>query len=325
MRAIGVEKRLESFRKAFSQELVALGEEEPDLVVLDADLQRSTGTRAFAERFPQRFINVGISEQDMVSTAAGLAIAGKKPLASTFAVFLLRAWEQIRNTVARDRLNVKLVGTHAGLSPIGDGASHQALEDVAALRGIPGMTIVSPADAEATRVLLRHLVKSHRGPAYMRLGRDNAIPVYTGEEARLLRLGEPQVVVEGGDVVLFATGPMVGVAVMASKLLGEAGIGAGVVDVHTLKPLSPRVVDMARGTALAVSLEEHNVIGGLGSALAEAFSANPRSVPPLLRLGVVERFGTAARDYWEVLEFFRLTPRWVAKRVLEEVRGGNGS
>lgn len=307
------EVRLGSYRKAFSRALTRLGEQVPDLVVLDADLQRSTGTRAFAEMFPQRFINVGISEQDMVSTAAGLAIAGKRPLASTFAMFMMRAWEQIRNTIARDRLNVKLVGTHSGLSPIGDGSSHQALEDIAALRGIPGMTIVSPADEAATEALIGELVASHRGPAYVRLGRDNAVTVY-GEEPPI-QLGRANVVREGSDIMIFATGPMVGVSLMASRLLEARGVSVGVVDVHTIKPLDPHVVEMARQAEVAVSLEEHNTLGGLGSAVAELLASHQRGAPPLFRLGVEERFGTAGRSYWEVLEFFDLAPHQVSRKV----------
>ena len=308
--------RFESYRRAFGETLVELGQSCRDLVVLDADTPRSTGTLIFAERFPERFINVGISEQDLVATAAGLAIAGKIPVAAAFAMFLMRAWEQIRNTIARDGLNVKLVGTHSGLSAHLDGSSHQSLEDLAVMRALPRLTVVVPADAVAVRSLTRQAVLEHKGPLYMRLGRDNAPRVYReGEE---LRIGGASVLEDPGDVVIFACGPMVSVALEASRILARRGLRVGVVDVYTLKPLDEETILRQAGKAgLVVTLEEHRVVGGLGSAIAELLAEKlPRRV---LRLGVGEAFGTSARSYGQLLEYMKLAPTHVARAVEGEL------
>lgn len=308
--------RFESYRRAFGEALVELGQSCRDLVVLDADTPRSTGTLVFARRFSERFINLGISEQDLVATAAGLAIAGKIPVAAAFAMFLMRAWEQIRNTIARDGLNVKLVGTHSGLSAHLDGSSHQSLEDLAVMRALPRLTVVVPADATAVRSLTRQAVLEHKGPLYMRLGRDNAPRVYgEGEE---LRIGGARVLEDPGDAVIFACGSMVGVALEASRILARRGLRVGVVDVYTLKPLDEETILRQAGkTGLVVTLEEHRVVGGLGSAIAELLAEKmPRRV---LRLGVVEAFGTSARSYVQLLEYMKLAPTHVARAVEGEL------
>jgi len=258
-----------------------------------------------------------LSEQDLIATAAGLAIAGKTPVAAAFAVFLMRGWEQIRNLAARDRLNVKLIGTHAGLSPHMDGSSHQSLEDIALMRSIPGMTVVVPADAYSTFQLTVKAVKGHRGPLYMRLGRDNAPAVYRGDEE--LRIGGSTVPREGCDVTIMACGSSVGLALETARLLERTGIEAEVIDLYTVKPLDVRTVaGSVRKTGVAVTIESHNVVGGLGSAVAEVIT--DYAPARLVRLGVAERFGESARSYRELLEYFRLTPRWLAKKVLEMVR-----
>ncbi|MEB3780920.1 MAG: transketolase family protein [Desulfurococcales archaeon] len=307
---------VESYRRAFSEALLDVGSRNRDLVVLDADTARSTGTLAFAKKYPERFINIGISEQDLVDTAAGLAIAGKTPVAAAFSMFMLRAFEQIRNTVARDSLNVKLVGTHSGLSAVIDGASHQSLEDLAVYRAIPNMTVVSPADAIATRILVSRAIEEHRGPLYMRLGRDNAFRVYDDSED--FRIGGFRVIRDGSDVMILSIGPMVWVSLQASEILMAKGIDAGVVDVYTLKPLDRRgIVKVVSRTGLVVTVEEHNIIGGLGSAIAEVLAEEKPS--KMLRIGVNDSFGSSARSYDELLEFFGLTPKAVAKRILEVV------
>ena len=304
--------RYDSYRRAFGEALAELGGKCRDLVVLDADTPRSTGTILFAERFPERFVNVGISEQDLVATAAGLAIAGKIPVAAAFAVFLMRGWEQIRNTIARDGLNVKLVGTHSGFSAHLDGSSHQSLEDIAVMRTLPRFTVLVPADAVAVRSLTRQAVLEHRGPLYMRLGRDNAPVVYSEEEE--LRIGGARVLEEAGDAVIFTCGAMVGVALEASRILAGKGLRVGVVDVYTVKPLDEEtILRQARKAGLVVTLEEHSVVGGLGSAIAELLAEKmPKRV---LRLGVAEAFGTSARSYEQLLEYMKLAPSHVAKAI----------
>ncbi len=302
----------ESYRRAVSSILLELGEVHKDLVVLDADTGRSTGSLAFGKRFPDRYVNVGISEQDLIGTAAGIAIAGLRPVAMGFAMFIMRAFEQVRNTVARDRLNVKIIATHAGLSPHLDGASHQSLEDVAAMRSIPGMTVVSPADYNSTRALVREAVERHRGPLYMRLGRDNAVHVYDSEDG--VRLGRVTVVRDPVDVAIYAMGPMVGVSLEASRLLEASGIRAGVVDVHTVKPIdSASIARISSKAILSVTVEEHNTLGGLGGAVAEVLAET--GAGRLVRIGVEERFGSSAKRYEDLLEHMGLTPRAVASRI----------
>uniref|UniRef100_A0A7J3ZIQ2 2-oxoacid oxidoreductase (ferredoxin) n=1 Tax=Fervidicoccus fontis TaxID=683846 RepID=A0A7J3ZIQ2_9CREN len=306
-----------SYRKAFAKALIDLGERNSNLVVIDADTPKSTGTMEFAMKFPERFINIGISEQDLVSTAAGLAIAGLTPVAAAFAIFLMRAWEQTRNTIARDRLNVKLVGTHAGLSAHYDGSSHQSLEDISLMRAIPGMTVVVPADFLATYELTIKAVEEHKGPLYMRLGRDNAPRVYS--ETGSLELGRVSPLVDGFDLTVIACGPSVAVALEVSRLGKQQGLGIEVLDAHTVKPLDEAgILKSVRKTGRVVTIEEHNIIGGLGSAIAELLAEN--YPVPLLRVGVRDSFGVSARSYEELLEFFKLTPKHVwssIKRWLE--------
>ncbi|MEM1619740.1 MAG: transketolase family protein [Fervidicoccaceae archaeon] len=312
-----VQLTAKSYRKALGETLVELGLRNSDVVVLDADTARSTGTFAFAEMFPHRFFNIGISEQDLISTAAGMAIAGLLPVAVAFASFMMRGWEQIRNTVARDRLNVKLVGTHAGLSAHIDGSSHQALEDLALTRVLPGFTVVSPADAIATRELLRCALEEVVGPVYVRLGRDNALEVY--ERGDSLRLGRASVLRDGEDVLVVACGPMVRIALEASKLAEKVGLRAMVVDLHTIKPPDSRaLVEHARRTGCVLTLEEHSVVGGLGSTVAEVLS---EEYPvPLRRIGIRESFGTSARSYEELLAHYGLTPEKVLDEIIKLIK-----
>lgn len=300
---------IESFREAFGRALVELGREEGRLVVLDADVKDSTKTVYFARAYPERFFQVGISEQDMVSMAAGFAIAGKIPVASAFAAFLMRAWEQIRNTVARDNLNVKLVSTHSGFSDHMDGSSHQCLEDVAITRVLPNMTVVVPADAPSVYPLLKQVVELE-GPVYMRLGRDYAPRVYEKPE---LELGKASVLREGDDVLLIANGVMVSVALDVAKTLEEKEISAGVVDLHTVKPLDEEtLLKLGSRVETIVTLEEHSVYGGLGGAVAELFSEKmPKRV---IRIGTTE-FGRSSRDYVSLLDRYGLTAEKVSRRL----------
>lgn len=300
---------IESFREAFGRALVELGRENPNLVVLDADVKSSTKTAYFERAFPERFIQVGISEQDMVSMAGGLAIAGKIPVVSAFAAFLMRAWEQIRNTIARDNLNVKLVPTHSGFSDHMDGSSHQCLEDIALMRVLPNMTVVVPADAPSVPVLLRQAVELD-GPVYMRLGRDHAPRVYDSPK---LELGKASVLRKGSDVLLVAAGVMVSVALETARKLEERGISAGVIDMHTIKPLDEEtLLKLASRVELVVTLEEHSIHGGLGGAVAEVLSE--KMPKRLIRIGTTE-FGRSSRDYFALLERYGLTAESVVRKV----------
>lgn len=301
-----------SFREAFGQALLELGEQVHDLVVVDADVFKSTRTLYFAKKFSERFITVGISEQDLVDVAAGLALGGKIPVASTYAMFMMRGWEQIRNTIARDHLNVKLIATHAGLSDYLDGSSHQCLEDVALMRVIPGMTVLVPADDIATKQLLFQSVINHKGPLYMRLGRDNAYRVYSNESELLI--GRAQLLKEGSDVSIIANGVMVSIALEVANLLKEKKINAEVIDMHTVKPLDvTTLIHTASKTGKVVTIEEHNIIGGLGSAISEVLSEHKPVF--IKRIGIPDVFGTAGRSYEELLSYFGLVSERISKII----------
>lgn len=302
-----------SLRDEFGDALVELGRMYEDLVVLDADLSRSTRTHKFAQEYPGRFFNVGISEQDLMGTAAGLALEGKIPVTSTYAVFAGRAWEQIRNTIARSGLNVKIVVTHAGLSNFADGSSHQSVEDIAIMRAIPGMTIIVPSDAVEMKGALRAAVE-FRGPVYMRLGRD--APLVFDRDYRY-ELGRCVLLRDGKDVAVVAAGIMVGKALEAAELLQERGISVCVLDVHTIKPLDGEgIIRAASRTGAVVTAEEHSVIGGLGGAVSELLSEN--SPVPIERVGIRDMYGQSG-EYEQLLIKHRLTPNDIAAACIRAV------
>jgi len=298
-------------REAYGRVLVELGEQYPDLVVLDADLSKSTKTYEFSKRFPERFFNMGIAEQNMMGTAAGLALAGKIPCASTFAVFAVgRAFDQIRNSIAYPGLNVKIIASHAGITVGEDGASHQSIEDISLIRTIPNMTVIVPADATETAQAVKAAV-AYNGPVYIRLGRPK-VPVLFGADYQF-QLDRSLVLREGTDAVIFAAGIMVSEALKAASLLAEEGIQAAVVNVHTIKPLDERtIVDLAEKTGAVVTAEEHSIYGGLGSAVAEVLSE--RCPTPLVRVGIKDRFGESGSPA-NLLEFFGLTAPYIAEAV----------
>jgi len=301
----------------FGRALVEKGATDPNLVVLDADVSASTKTGFFQEAYPDRFIQIGISEQDLVGVASGLAVSGKTPVAAAFATFIVgRAWEQVLNTVARQNLNVKIVGTHSGLSPSADGESHQSIADIAAVRVIPYMSVVVPADAAAAGCLTREMI-DRRGPVYMRLSR-GATPVVYPDDVEL-RIGRAETLSEGSDVAIIAAGNMVHVALQAAESLRGDGMEAKVVDMHTVKPMdTSAVIESAEETGAVVTVEEHSVIGGLGGAVSEVLSENYPT--PLRRVGIMDRFGTSSRNYQRLLERYGLTPAAVAeaaRQVLE--------
>lgn len=291
-------------RDAYGEALAELGRQNPDIVVLDADLSSSTKTAVFAREFPDRFFNLGIAEANMVGVAAGLAAAGKIPFASTFAVFAPgRVYDQLRVSVCYPGLPVKVAATHAGLTVGEDGASHQALEDLALTRVLPNLTVVVPADAVETRGAVT-AAAAHPGPVYIRLGRAPVPTVYPDDH--VFRLGRYDVLRPGSDVSLVACGVMVEVCLQAARLLEAEGVSASVVNASTLKPLDAEtLLAEASRTGAVVTAEEHSVIGGLGGAVAELLAEG--CPVPVVRVGVRDRFGQSGSPA-ELLEAYGLTP-----------------
>ena len=316
--------KLTQTRHAYGEALLELGSQRPEIVVLDADLYKSTRTVLFRDAFPERFFDMGISEADMVSTAAGMAATGLIPYCNSFAIFITGiCYMPIRIQVAYPSLPAKLIGSSAGLTQGPDGASHQSLEDVSIMRGLPNMTVISPADEVETRQAT-WAIAAWPGPVYMRLGR-YPVPRLHDEEY-CFEIGKATTLREGADVAIFATGHVVCKALDAADTLARYRIEAQVINVSTIKPLDDAAVWEAAGNrALLVSVEEHSIIGGLGSAIAECLSgiATPRppSPPPLLRLGVRDEFGESGLAD-ELLEKHRLTGQLIAediRRALEKV------
>lgn len=303
-----MDKKLIATRDAYGKTLLELGSENPNIIVLDADLSASTKTSVFAKEFPNRFFNMGISEQDMVSTAAGFATCGKTVFASTFAVFGSgRAWDQIRMSCAYTKLNVKVVVTHGGITTGEDGASHQANEDIAIMRVIPNMTVVVPADAIETGKVIR-AAANFIGPAYIRLSR-LATPVIHENENYDFKLGKGIVMRSGQDVSIFACGIMVSSALDAASELHKNGVSAEVVNLHTIKPIDKKLIlETAKKTKAVVCVEEHSIIGGLGSAVSEVLSEN--FPVPVIRVGIKDTFGESGKPA-ELLVKYGLTPKHI--------------
>ena len=304
---------MKATRDAYGEVLVELGAENGNIVVLDADLSGSTKTGVFAKKFPERFFNMGIAEANMVGTAAGLAAAGKIPFVSTFAIFAAgRAWEQIRQSVAYPKANVKIVPTHGGITVGEDGGSHQSVEDIALMRAIPNMTVIVPADAVETRKAIR-AVAEHKGPVYVRLGR-NKVPAIFQEDYNF-EIGKGCEVVPGTDMTFITTGIMTGQAVIAAELLKKEGISARVVHIATIKPLDREIIlKAAEETGAIVTAEEHSIIGGLGGAVAELLAETRPT--PVKRVGVRDRFGTSGKAE-ELIKYFGLTPDDLAEAARE--------
>lgn len=305
-------------RAAYGKALVALAEEYPDLVVLDADLSTATMTNGFGKAYPERFFDVGIAECDMVGIAAGLAACGKKPFANSFAMFIAgRAFEQVRNSVAYPHLNVKIVGSHGGLSVGEDGATHQCCEDFATMRSLPGMVVCCPCDGAEMIAAVKALL-DYDGPAYLRLGRlavdtvTDTIPGYRFE------LGKGVTLREGSDVTVIAVGLMVQKALAAAELLGAEGVSVRVIDMHTVKPLDTElVIKAAQETGCIVTTEEHNIVGGLGEAVCACVSE--RCPVPVLRHGVADAFGRSGKAE-QVLEHYGLTAEGIAEKVRQALK-----
>lgn len=290
-------------REAYGEALLAMGKKNEKIVVLDADLSKSTKTSVFAGTFPERFINMGISEQDLLGTAAGLAAAGKIPFASTFAVFATgRAFEQIRNSIAYTKLKVIIAASHAGITVGEDGGSHQSIEDISLMRSLPNMTVVVPADAVETAKAVEAAVE-YPGPVYLRLGR-MGVPAIFADDYQFT-IGQAVTLKEGQDVSILATGIMVAEALAAAEMLQEKGIKARVINIHTIKPLDEKaVIAAAQETGALVTAEEHSIIGGLGSAVAEVLVEN--HPVPLERVGIKDIFGQSGTP-GQLLEEYGLT------------------
>ena len=299
-------------RQSYGEAIAELGKENENVVVLDADLAGATKTNIFAKEFPDRFFDMGIAEQDMIATAAGFATCGKIPFASTFALFATgRAYDQIRNSICYPNLNVKICATHCGITVGEDGATHQMLEDMNLMRGLPNMTVISPADDIEAKWAVKEAAKIN-GPVYIRFGRASTPIIHENEEK--LELGKAIQFGDGTDATVFATGIMVAEALKAKEELEKEGINIRVVDFHTIKPIdSEMIIKCAKETRKLISVEEHSIIGGLGSAVAEVLVENCPA--KLTRMGINDCFGKSG-SAGELLKYFGLT----SKEIIENVK-----
>ncbi len=306
---------MQNCRAVYGETLVELGRENERIVVLEADLGKTTMTKLFEKEFPGRFFEMGIGEQNMVSVAAGLALCGKIAFVNSFAVFAAgRPYDQIRVSVCIGKVNVKIIGSSCGLSDFGDGATHQGIEDIAIMRAIPNMTILSPADGIETKKIVR-AAADYQGPVYIRIIR-NDVPDVT-EESQEFKIGRPSVIREGTDVTVFAHGYMVYKALKAAETLEKQGISLRIVNVSTLKPIDEEAIkELADGVRGIVTVEEHTIIGGLANAVA--FVLRGWAIP-IETVAIQDCFGQSALSYEELLEHYGLTDKAIikaAKRVL---------
>jgi len=303
-------------REAYGNALAEFGSDSR-IVVFDADLSKSTKTDTFKKKFPERFFNMGIAEGNMMAVAAGMASCGKIVFASSFAMFAAgRAFEQVRNSICYSKLNVKIGASHAGISVGEDGASHQSIEDIALMRAIPNMTVLSPADAVETRHAVKAAIE-HDGPVYLRLGR-LGVPVIYEESSYKYEFGKGIMLSEGNDATIIATGLMVNLALEAKALLLQEGINARVINIHTIKPIDEEIiVKAAEETGAIVTAEEHNIIGGLGSAVAEVLVE--KYPVPMLRVGVQDKFGKSGKPD-KLMEMYGLTAAEIARRTKEVLK-----
>ena len=304
-------------REAYGKALAALANTNENVVVLDADLSKSTKTADFKVVAPERFFNMGIAEGNMMGVAAGLSTCGKVPFVSTFAMFATgRAFEQIRNSICYPKLNVKVCATHAGLTVGEDGASHQAIEDISLMRSVPNMVVINPADDIETEAAIK-AVAEMEGPCYVRLGR-MAVSRVNDETNYNFVIGKGITLAEGNDVAIIATGIMVEAALEAKEELAKEGINARVINIHTIKPIDEElIIKAAKETGVIVTAEEHSIIGGLGSAVAEVVSE--KCPVPVLRVGVKDTFGESGKPN-ELLEKYGLTSNNIVNKVKEVIK-----
>lgn len=299
-------------RQSYGEALLELGRENKDIVVLDADLSGATKTKLFAKEFSERFFDMGISEQDMMSTAAGMSTMGKIPYASTFAVFAAgRAYDQIRNSICYPKLNVKICATHAGITVGEDGATHQMLEDISMMRTLPNMTVISTSDDTQTKWAVKEISKI-QGPVYLRLSR-LATPVIYDENEKF-EIGKGKQFGNGTDATVIATGVTVIEALKAKEELAKEGIDIRVVDMHTIKPIDKEIIiKSAKETNKIITIEDHNIIGGLGTAVCEVLSEEyPKKV---VRMGIKDEFGTSGKAE-ELMKHFKITSKDIIEKIL---------
>lgn len=299
-------------RESYGEPLLELGKENNDIVVLDADLAGATKTDLFAKEFPNRFFDMGIAEANMMSTAAGFATCGKIPYASTFAVFAAgRAYDQIRNSICYPNLNVKICATHCGITVGEDGATHQMIEDLALMRTLPNMTVISTSDDTQTKWAIKEISKI-KGPVYVRLARMKTPIIY--ENNTKFEIGKAIQIGDGEDATIFATGVTVSEAIKAKASLEKQGVFIRVVDMHTIKPIDEQVIlNCAKETKSLISIEDHNIIGGLGSAISEVLTS--KYPAKLIRMGIEDTFGKSGKAE-ELMKFFKITSDDIIKVVL---------
>ena len=302
-------------RQSYGEELARLGEENKNIVVLDADLSTATKTEIFAKKFPDRFINVGIAEQNLMGIAAGLSTFGKIPYASTFAVFAAgRAYEQIRNSIAYPKLNVKICATHAGITVGEDGATHQMLEDLSLMRSLPNMTVMCTSDDTQTRWAVREISKI-KGPVYLRLCRLATPIIYEPvDEINKFEIGKAVQIGEGTDASIFATGVTVSEAIKAQEILKQKGINVRVIDFHTIKPIDREmIVKCAKETKRIITVEDHNIIGGLGSSVCEVLAEGyPCKVE---RMGIMDTFGESGKAE-ELMKKYKIDSTAIVEKIV---------
>ena len=304
-----MEEERKATRQSYGEALLELGKENADIVVLDADVSTATKTDLFAKEFPNRFFDMGIAEQNMVSTAAGMATCKKIPYVSTFAVFAAgRAYDQIRNSVCYPELNVKICATHGGITVGEDGATHQMIEDLSMMRTLPNMTVISTSDDVQTKWAVREISKI-KGPTYLRLSRLTTPIIYN--ENQYFEIGKSIQMGEGTEATVFATGVTVSEALKAQKVLKEKGIDIRVIDIHTIKPIDKEmIIKCAKETKKLISIEDHNIIGGLGAAIAEVLTEECPA--KLIRLGVNDTFGKSGKAE-DLMRFFGITVEDIVK------------
>jgi transketolase len=308
--------KTKSIRSAYGKTLVELGKINNDIVVLDADLACSTQTAMFGKEFPERFFNMGIAEQDMITTAAGLASQGKTPFASTFAMFATgRTYDQIRNSVAYPQFNVKIVATHGGITVGEDGASHQALEDVALMRNLPHMTVIVPADCKECEEAIKYAANT-KGPMYVRIARTNVPDIFDENykfdlKAKVLR--------QGKDVTIVTNGETLAEVIECANILEKSGIDAQIINAPVVKPLDNGTILEGAKTGLVVTVENHSIIGGLGSAVCEVLSENMPT--PVYRIGINDEFGQSGEQR-ELMEFYGLTAEKLAEKIKGKLKEG---
>ena len=300
-------------RQSYGEALKELGHKNKNVVALDADLATATKTEIFAKEFPERFFDMGIAEQNMLATAAGFATCGKIPYASTFAVFAAgRAYDQIRNSICYPKLNVKICATHAGVTVGEDGATHQMIEDISLMRTMPNMTVISTSDDTQTKWAVEEISK-YEGTVYLRLGR-LATPIIYNENQEF-EIGKAIQLGEGTDATIFATGVTVSEALKAQEQLQQQGINVRVVDIHTIKPIDKEmIIKCAKETKRLISVEDHNVIGGLGSAIAEVLTENYPC--KLERMGIPDTFGKSGKAE-ELLEYFKIDSKAIINKIIK--------